>query len=50
MRQGEHCKISKEEIRGFLLGFVTDRQEEMDKPLAKLISDLYNQEVNNIIN
>ena len=50
MRQGEHCKISKEEIRGFLLGFVTDRQEEMDKPLAKLISDIYNQEANNIIN
>ena len=32
-------KITKEEIRCFLLGLVADGQGEMDKPLAKMISD-----------
>lgn len=40
--------ITKEEIRSFLLGLVIDGQGEMDKPLAKMISDIYNNEVKNI--
>jgi len=40
--------ITKEEIRSFLLGMITDGQGEMDKPLAKLISDIYNSEADNI--
>lgn len=43
------ASITKDEIRSFLLGLVTDGQGEMDKPLAKLISDIYNNEVKNII-
>ncbi|MBR6669554.1 MAG: hypothetical protein IKL31_02265 [Ruminococcus sp.] len=39
--------LSKEEITYFLLGFVIDGQNELDKPLAKLISDIYNSEMNN---
>lgn len=41
--------ITKEEIRCFLLGLVSDGQGEMDNPLAKLISDIYNSEVDNIL-
>ncbi len=41
-------KVTKEEIRCFLLGFVADGHGEMDKPLAKMISDIYNREVDNI--
>ncbi len=41
-------KVTKEEIRCFLLGLVSDGHGEMDKPLAKLISDIYNREVDNI--
>lgn len=40
--------ITKEEIRSFLLGLVIDGQGEMDKPLAKMISDIYNNEVKNV--
>lgn len=40
--------ITKEEIRDILLGFVNDGQGEIDKPLAKLISDIYNNEADNI--
>lgn len=40
--------ITKEEIRSFLLGMITDGQGEMDKPLAKMISDIYNNEVKNV--
>ena len=41
-------KVTKEEIRYFLLGLVADGQGEMDKPLAKMISDIYKREVANI--
>jgi hypothetical protein len=40
--------ITKEEIRSFLLGLVIDGQGEMDKPLAKMISDIYHNEVKNV--
>lgn len=42
-------KVTKEEIRCFLLGVVADDQGEMDKPLAKMISDIYKREVANIL-
>lgn len=42
-------KVTKEELRCFLLGLVADGQSDMDKPLAKMISDIYTREVENII-
>jgi len=42
-------KVTKDEIRCFLLGLIADGQGEMDKPLAKLISDIYKREVANIL-
>lgn len=41
--------ITKEELKGFLLGMVSDGQGLADKPLSKMISDIYNREVENII-
>lgn len=44
----KNLSFTKEEIRSFLLGLVTDAQGEMDKPLAKLISDIYSSEISGI--
>lgn len=41
--------ITKEELKGFLLGMVSDGQGLADKPLSKMISDIYNREVENTI-
>lgn len=41
--------FTKEEIRCFLLGLVNDGQGEVDKPLAKMISDIYYSELKNIL-
>lgn len=50
VKSAKEKSITKEEIRSFLLGFVTEGQGEIDRPLAKLISDIYNREVDKTIN